>query len=108
MQSEDLVNALRGPSNHKLPVFYAKLSPSMKAEVRRQYVKEQEGKCYYCDAPLSGEPPDLIKERAINWSLFPEYFLNHPVHLHHDHGTGLTLGAVHAYCNAVLWQYHGE
>jgi hypothetical protein len=28
--------------------------------------------------------------------------------LHHCHQTGLTIGAVHAKCNAVLWQYHGE
>lgn len=32
----------------------------------------------------------------------------YPVHLHHDHKTGLTIGAVHAKCNAVLWQYYGE
>jgi hypothetical protein len=40
--------------------------------------------------------------------LFPELFLKYPVHLHHSHVTGLTIGAVHAYCNAVLWVYHDE
>ena len=32
----------------------------------------------------------------------------HPIHLHHDHDTDLTIGAVHAYCNAILWEYHNE
>jgi hypothetical protein len=34
--------------------------------------------------------------------------LLHPVHLQHSHVTGLTEGAVHAFCNAVLWQYEGR
>jgi hypothetical protein len=34
--------------------------------------------------------------------------LKSPIHLQHDHDTGLTEGAVHAYCNAVLWQYEGR
>jgi hypothetical protein len=41
-------------------------------------------------------------------SLFPKNFLKWPVHLHHSHDTGMTIGAVHSYCNAVLWQYHNE
>jgi len=44
----------------------------------------------------------------INENLFPPKFLNWPVHLHHDHKTGMTVGAVHSHCNAVLWQYHNE
>jgi len=30
------------------------------------------------------------------------------MHLHHNHETDMTEGAVHAYCNAVLWQYEGK
>ena len=44
----------------------------------------------------------------ITNSLFPPNFFKWPVHLHHSHDTGMTIGAVHARCNAVLWQYHGE
>jgi hypothetical protein len=44
----------------------------------------------------------------INEKIFPPNFFKYPVHLHHDHNTGMTIGAVHAYCNAVLFQYHGE
>lgn len=44
----------------------------------------------------------LIDER-----LFPKGFFDHPVHLHHNHDTGLTIGAIHCYCNAISWQYHG-
>ena len=35
-------------------------------------------------------------------------FFKWPVHLHHCHDTGMTTGAVHCYCNAVLWQYPGK
>lgn len=40
--------------------------------------------------------------------IFPKGFFDRPVHLHHSHDTGLTIGAVHAVCNAVLWIYHRE
>ena len=47
-------------------------------------------------------------EKWIDEELVPENFFKYPVHLHHSHYTGMTIGAVHANCNAVLWQYHGE
>ena len=34
--------------------------------------------------------------------------LAHPIHLQHNHSTDMTEGAVHAYCNCVLWQYEGR
>ena len=57
---------------------------------------------------LAGDPADQVKAKPVDLSLFPQAFFKYPVHLHHDHETGLTLGAVHSYCNAVLWQYLGE
>ena len=93
------------PRVWKLPVYYDKLTQPERAEVRNQYVKEQDGLCYYCKTELSLSP-SMIK--PIDWHLFPKHFLKHPVHLHHRHDTGLTLGAVHAYYNAVSWQYHGK
>lgn len=92
----------------ELPVLYSKLSIDGKRIVREAYTARQNGLCYFCKAPLSGEPPAEIKEKKINPKLFPTGFLSHPVHLHHSHDTGLTLGSVHSYCNAVLWQYFGE
>jgi hypothetical protein len=62
----------------------------------------------YCGARLDGDPPLTVLMKKINWKLFPKGFRNHPVHLQHCHTTGMTEGAVHAYCNAVLWQYHGR
>jgi hypothetical protein len=47
-------------------------------------------------------------KKKINARLFPPNFFNWPVHLHHCHVTGLTIGAIHCHCNAVLWQYHGQ
>lgn len=92
----------------KLPVKYKELSPSMRKDVREQYIRIQEGKCYYCHQPLDGKASRKVREAKINEKLFPKGFFDHPVHLHHDHGSGLTLGAVHCDCNAYLWQYEGE
>lgn len=93
----------------KLPVKYDQLEWWERKEVREEYIRVQEGLCYHCKLPLSTPVPEsVIKARPINRILFPKSFFKHPVHLHHCHKTGLTLGAVHHYCNAVLWQYHGE
>jgi hypothetical protein len=91
-----------------LPAIYELLDWQERREVRAAYSKQQDGKCYYCKSALTAEPPSRIKSVQINWRRFPRNFLRHPVHLHHDHTTGLTIGAVHALCNAVLWQVEGE
>lgn len=90
------------------PVDYRSLTPTQRRRVREEYVREQGGMCAHCGRPLSGPPHDDELSLPINWRLFPPNFRKYPVHLHHDHGTGLTKGAVHSHCNAVLWQYHGE
>ena len=91
-----------------LPVEYSRLEQWERRLVREQYICEQFGKCYWCDEPLDGEPSDNVKNKKVNWKLFPPNFMKYPVHLQHDHGTDLTEGAVHAKCNAVMWQYHGR
>lgn len=90
-----------------LPQDYRKLSATQRREVRQQYIIEQDGMCHYCGGDINAEPPAHIKGKRVNWSLFPrgEGFLKYPIHLHHDHKTGMTIGAVHALCNAVSWQY---
>lgn len=95
-------------NKYNLPVYYNNLSIHERRLVREQYVKEQDHLCYFCGKSLLDGPPDNILNKKINWNLFPKGFLDYPVHLQHDHRTGLTEGAVHAYCNAVLWQYHGK
>lgn len=47
-------------------------------------------------------------QRRINMRMFPKGFFNHPVHLQHCHKTDMTEGAVHAQCNAIMWQYEGR
>ena len=94
--------------NFKLPVYYSKADRQQRRMVREQYVREQNGLCYWCNCPLDEEPPQHIKNKKINWKLFPPNFLKYPVHLQHDHDTDLTEGAVHARCNAYMWQYHGR
>jgi hypothetical protein len=92
----------------ELPIDYNRSHWKIRKQARNQYVEMQEGRCHHCGTPLDCEPAEKITMYRIDWSLFPPQFLKHPIHLHHDHETGLTIGAVHAYCNAVLWQYHGK
>ena len=92
----------------QLPAVYADLDMVARRAVRHEYMRLQGGLCYHCKQPLGGKPSKKIMGMHIKSSLFPPRFFEWPVHLHHSHETGLTLGAVHARCNAVLWQYHGE
>ena len=91
-----------------LPVNYETLPPEQRRQVREEYVKQQNNYCCHCGASLSGKPDPQIREYRVDKSLFPKGFFRWPIHLHHCHNTGMTLGAVHNYCNAVLWQYYGE
>ena len=94
-------------SKYKLPIDYMKLHWTKRREVRNQYIEEQDNKCMHCNCSLDEDAPKEITDKKINWDLFPSNFLKYPVHLQHNHYTGMTEGAVHNYCNAVLWQYEG-
>ena len=91
-----------------LPVNYDKLNSRKRKRVREEYIRIQNGKCCHCGNPLDGKASSEMLSKTIHESLYPPNFLKHPVHLHHNHDTGMTIGAVHCNCNAVLWQYHGE
>lgn len=95
----------------KLPVKYSELSRQEKREVRLEYIRVQEGRCYHCQGKLDAPVPSRVSMLPIDWWRFPggrDGFLKYPVHLHHNHDTDYTIGAVHNYCNAVLFQYYGE
>lgn len=92
----------------ELPVDYNSLTIEQKRQVRQYYTNKQGGICIHCRGSLDLDPPSWITKKRINWSLFPKGFLRYKNHLHHNHDTGMTIGTVHSYCNAVLWQYHGE
>jgi hypothetical protein len=92
----------------KLPANYDKMNQLERRMVREEYVRIQHGLCWHCHESLNGNPAKNVMEKSIRKDLFPVSFFKYPVHLHHDHDTGLTIGAVHSYCNAVLWQYHHE
>jgi hypothetical protein len=89
-----------------LPTDYTKLTTKQRKIVREQYVLLQKGLCSVCKHKLSDPPKE--EHFTINKKLFPIGFFNNPVHLHHNHDTGMTIGAVHAKCNAIRWQYFGE
>ena len=92
--------------NFKLPVDYTKLEFPERRIVREQYIQEQKGLCFYCKESLETNAPERITSKEIEWSLFPDNFLKYPIHLQHNHVTNMTEGAVHNYCNAVMWQYN--
>lgn len=92
----------------KLPVNYNDISFSTRRLVREEYIKIQDGKCCYCQEPIDDKPSKEVLKKKIDKSLFPDTFFKWPIHLHHCHKTGMTIGAVHNKCNAVLWQYFGE
>lgn len=91
-----------------LPVNYNNLSQAERRIVRERYISLQNGNCSFCGEPLNGPPRSDISAMKLHMKFFPIGFLKAPVHLHHDHHTGMTIGAVHGYCNGVLWQYYGE
>jgi hypothetical protein len=93
---------------YDLPIDYTKLHWTERKKVREQYVQEQENKCYYCGGNLKESAPKRITKKKVNWRLFPKNFLKYPIHLQHNHNTGMTEGSVHNYCNAVMWQYEGR
>ena len=92
------------------PRLYEDLAPHERRALRQAYMWDQGGKCMFCEEPFHKGPPEHITDMPIDWDLFPggESFLDYPVHLQHNHASGMTEGAVHAYCNAVLWQYHNR
>ena len=89
----------------KLPAFYNRLTPVSRRFIREEYIRLQKNLCWHCNQSLDINP---TKNKHIKISQFPSNFFKWPIHLHHDHETGLTIGAVHAYCNAVLWMHYGE
>jgi len=92
----------------KLPVNYDKLHYRERRIIRNEYIRRQDGLCKHCNEPLNGAPSSEVSCLRVNEDLFPQNFFKWAVHLHHDRNTSMTIGAVHCYCNAVLWQYHGE
>lgn len=92
----------------KLPVKYDDIPRNERYLIRDQYQALQKGKCLYCQCDLDGEPDCVIASIDVNSDLFPSSFFKHPVHLHHNHDTGMTIGIVHAHCNAVMWEFDDE
>lgn len=88
-----------------LPKNYDKLTRYQRKLVKQEYIRIQNNKCWYCREDLNGPPADNVLKYTVHLKWFPDGFLDNPIHLQHDHNTGLTEGAVHAYCNAVLWEY---
>lgn len=92
----------------QIPIMYNIASVRERRSARIEHRRQQNHKCWYCDANLDDLPPDRILDMDLGLHLFPRGFFRNREHLHHDHKTGMSVGAVHSVCNAILWQYHGE
>lgn len=90
----------------KLPIKYDECDFKTRREARLLYIEQQNGLCWYCKQPLDGKPINKVDKANINMVLFPSKFFEYPIHLHHSRNNGMSLGAVHAKCNAYLWQYN--
>jgi len=91
-----------------LPTRYTELAIYERRIVREKYIELQGGNCYYCGESLNEKAPKRITDKKIRWDKFPKNFLQYPIHLQHNHDTDLTEGAVHNYCNAMMWQYENK
>lgn len=91
-----------------LPSNYEAMDWKERRACREEYQRIQKGICCHCGTYLAGSPSKEMMGKKINFALFPPNFFKWPIHLHHSHTDGNTIGAVHNLCNAVLWQYHGE
>lgn len=91
-----------------LPVIYSDLTLAQKRGVRAEYTRRQGNKCQFCNESLDGPPHRKVREASISSELFPPGFFKHPVHLHHDHDTGWTIGATHSRCNAYSFEYYDQ
>lgn len=102
---------IRHEHGSSFPQRYSDLNANQRSKLRDEYVVYFKGRCLYCDGQLDDEPHEFVRESAdeIEWDHLPgskDGFLKSPVHLHHDHETGLTLGPVHALCNAHSWHFY--
>lgn len=89
----------------ELPINYKQSNWSVRKQARELYTEQQKGLCCFCNKPLLSEPSDKVLKAKINTKLFPKSMFDYPVHLHHCHKNDMTIGAVHARCNAYMWQY---
>jgi len=92
----------------KLPINYETANWTTMETARELYIEKQEGLCWYCGEALKGAPAKAASSKYINLLRFPPNFFKHPVHLHHCRSTGLSIGAVHSRCSAILREYHSE
>ena len=99
---------MANPFKNKLPVMYDDLKIADRRLVREAYTDKQRNKCMFCGNSLQESSAEFVLNAKYSADLFPAGFLKYPAHLHHDHDTGLTVGTVHARCNAYLWEHLGE
>ena len=84
-------------------IMYKTLDKKIK-ELKNKKLQTKEGSTL---EKIQSDIDQYQKEMDKIKTIFPENFFDHSIHLHHDHDTGMTIGAVHAHCNAVLWEYEG-
>lgn len=87
--------------NLELPTKYSSLTGERKSAVKEAYICLQRDRCWLCGDDLY-DPPKFLVENPNYMPLCGNQLAEHsPLHLHHDHKTGLTLGVTHAECNIL-------
>ena len=92
----------------KLPIDYDHSHWRIRKQAREEYIRIQNGKCWHCGEMLDSPPPKEMLDVDLSPCSFPPNFFKYPIHLHHNKKTGMSIGAVHNTCNAVLFVLYGE
>ena len=58
----------------KLPVNYNEIHWTDRRAVRREYIKQQKGKCAHCGESLDKNPCPSVRCKLVDESLFPKGF----------------------------------
>lgn len=85
----------------ELPTKYSSLSGERLAVVKEAYICLQRERCWLCGGNLYELPNHVVDNPNLIGLCSSQLAEQHPLHLHHNHDTGLTLGVAHAECNII-------
>jgi len=85
----------------ELPIKYSSLSGERLSAVKEAYTCLQRERCWLCGNNLWDLPKYIVENPKLMGLCGNQLAEHSPLHLHHDHDTGLTLGVTHAECNII-------
>lgn len=85
----------------ELPTKYSSLSGERLSAVKDAYICLQRERCWLCGDNLYELPKYIVDNPNYMGLCYNQLAEQTPLHLHHNHDTGLTLGVAHAECNII-------